>query len=208
MAHVLVAFTCDINVSGSCRAHWRSLCTRPNFHRRVTCQQSQPLLSTRSHWLPGRSRRRSAETRAGIVLSTLLEMTKSLGVQSESVELDICKGKERGQGGLVLRGGGFCSTVANGRNIQPAFWSGKEHSRLKEIVPGLKLYYGLYNSKRPEVISRLMWGQLNFLPLRTGSLFSFSGLHQLERSVNPNLWVFSRILQPPGRICQACREHR
>lgn len=39
-------------------------------------------------------------------------------------------------------------------------------------MPGLKLYYGLDNSKRPEVISRLMQGQLNFLPLRTGTIHS------------------------------------
>lgn len=34
----------------------------------------------------------------------------------------------------------------------------------------LPQYYDLYNSKRPEVISRLMPGQLNFLPLRKGTI--------------------------------------
>lgn len=48
---------------------------------------------------------------------TLLEMTNSLGVQSESVELDICRNKERGQEGLFLRGDGFCNPVAIARNI-------------------------------------------------------------------------------------------
>lgn len=173
--HAPVAFTCDINVSGSCRAHWRSLRTRPNFHRRVTCQQSQPLLSTGSHRLPRRFCGRSAETREGIALRTLLEMTNSLGVQSESVELDICRNKER-TGRVISERRCF---------LRPR--CGRRSSRLKEIMEGLKLYYGLYNSKRPEVISRVMRGQLNFLPLRPCNYFSFSGPHQPEQPAKTNL---------------------
>lgn len=202
--HVLVAFTRDINVSGSCRAHWRSLCSRPNLHRRATCQQSQPLLSTSSHWLPRRSCRRSAETREGIVLRTLLEMTNSLGVQSESVELDICRNKER-TGRVISERRWFLQPWKRQKRLA-GFCSRRGNSRLKEIVPGLKLYYGLYNSKRPEVISRAMQGQLNFLPLRPCDYFSFSGPHQPEQSAKTNLWVFIITLQPPDSICPTCRE--
>lgn len=184
--HVLVAFTCDINVSGSCRAHWRSLRTRPNFHRRVTCQQGQPLLSTGSHWLPRRSCRRSAETREGMVLCTLLEMTNNLGVQSESVELDICRNKER-TGRVISERRCFLQPRCKRQKRLVGFCSGRGNSRLKEIGSGLKPYYGLYNSKRPEVISRVMRGQLNFLPLRPCNYFSFSGPHQPEQAAKTNL---------------------
>lgn len=46
-------------------------------------------------------------------------------------------------------------------------------------MPGLKLYDGLCESKRPEVISRLMQGQMNFLPLRTGTIHCAAALCSL-----------------------------
>lgn len=86
-------------------------------------------------------------------------MTKSLGVQSESVELDIWKRREDRR------------VISEQSCKRQKHLAGKENRRLKEIVPALKLFSGLYNSNRPEVISRLMRGQLNFLPLRSGSHF-------------------------------------
>lgn len=68
---------------------------------------------------------------AGVGLGTLVEMTKSLGVQSEPVELDICRKEERGQAGFILRGDGFCSPAANGRNSSPASGAERKNSRLK-----------------------------------------------------------------------------
>lgn len=81
----------------------------------------------------------------------------------------------------------FLQPRCKGQKHLAGFCSGRGNSRLKEIVPGLKLYYGLYNSKRPEVISRVMRGQLNFLPLRPCNYFSFSGPHQPEQLAKTNL---------------------
>lgn len=152
----------------------------------MTCQQSQPLLSTGSHWLPRSPCSPSAQTREAMGLRTLLEMTNSLGVQSESVELDICRNKER-TGRVISERRCFLQPRCKRQEHLAGVCRGRGNSRLKEIVSGLKLYYGLYNSKRPEVISRVMRGQLNFLPLRPANYFSFSGPHQPEQPAKTNL---------------------
>lgn len=94
MPHVLWAFTCDLNVSGSCRAHRRSRCAGAKLSQAggLSTESTATLDASRAR----RGRGTGAGAGAGAGLGTLVEMTKSLGVQSEPVELDICRKEEKG----------------------------------------------------------------------------------------------------------------
>lgn len=97
--------------------------------------------------------------------------------------------------GSFLRRNDFCSVTAKGRTVELASkLKGKQPS--KWTTQGFKLSYSLYNSKRPEVISRLMQGQLNFLPLTTDTnhhaqLSAAFSEPQSAQSVHPVPWLFT-----------------
>lgn len=184
-----MALMCDINVSNSCTKHWSSLRTRSNFRRSVTSTNTTSVSFSvaTSQVLHVQHRERGR-----IHARTLLEMTKILGVQSESVEFDIWRNKERKRRVISER-----RWLLQCCCKWQKHWAGVGLKR-KTTMPGLKLYYGLNKCKRPEVISRLIQGQLNFLPRRTGTIrhtqlsAAFSGPHQPQsaQSINQVSWVF------------------